>query len=178
MLPCSPSVQPAPQLSFHKARRARRARRLVPCGAHAPAGASPPPAQALLREVAAAQAVSPPHVYAQRSLAAARRLWAPPPAVEEERGMAGGERGGRLRRMRRSRVWQALAARLWRRVGLDARSLRPLCRAFALDSLQQLQARAAPHGRAPTRARRAPAGPARCTATAANVRGRPVCGLS
>jgi len=118
--------------------------------------------------------VSPPRAYAQRSLAAARRLWAPPPAVEEERGMAGGERGGRLRRMRRSRVWQALAARLWRRVGLDARSLRPLCRAFALDSLQQLQARAAPPsvpGGALTRARRAPAGLACCTAAAASVRG-------
>ncbi|KAK9832529.1 hypothetical protein WJX81_006107 [Elliptochloris bilobata] len=72
---------------------------------------------------------------ARDGLAAAKRLWNQELPSEEQRG------GKRARRgeTRRSRMWQAVATRLWRRVGLDARSLRPLCRAFALDNLEQLQ---------------------------------------
>lgn len=77
----------------------------------------------------------------EQGLAAAKGLWQKERLLKEGGGTARArEQGLRLRtQSRRSRLWQAVAARLWRRVGLDKRSLRPLCRAFALDSLEQLQ---------------------------------------
>ena len=136
--PCPPSVQPAPQLTLHRTRRLRRLRRAVLCqrgGPSAPAqpssladsrmdlnGGHPPPA-------------APLQLAARDGRAAPKRSWRQQELPDAER-LAGTPGRSRMR-LWRSRV----AARLWRHAGRDTRSLRPLCRAFALDSAQQLQAR-------------------------------------
>lgn len=136
--PCSPSVQPAPQLTLHRTRRLRRMRRAVLCqrgGPSAPAqpssladsrmdlnGGHPPPA-------------SPLQLTSRAGHAAAKRSWRQQELPDAERPAGTPGRS-------RMRLWRSgVAARLWRHAGRDTRSLRPLCRAFALDSAQQLQAR-------------------------------------
>ena len=78
---------------------------------------------------------SPLQLTARDGRAAAKRSWRQQELPNDDR--PAGTPGRSRMRLWRSRV----AARLWRHAGRDTRSLRPLCRAFALDSAQQLQAR-------------------------------------
>ena len=136
--PCPPSVQPAPQLTLHRTRRLRRLRRVVLCQRGGPSARAPPSSLPDSRmDLNGGQPPSASHLQltARDGRAAAKRLWRQQELPDAERP-AGTPGRSRLR------VWRSrVAARLWRHAGRDTRSLRPLCRAFALDSAQQLQAR-------------------------------------
>lgn len=136
--PCPPSVQPAPQLTLHRTRRLRRLRRAVLCQRGGPSAPAQPSRLADSRmDLNGCQPPQPAHLQlpARDGHAAARRAWRQQELPKAERP-AGTPGRSRLR------LWRSLvAARLWRHAGRDTRSLRPLFRAFALDSAQQLQAR-------------------------------------
>ena len=146
--PCPPSVQPAPQLTLHRTRRLRRLRRAVLCQRGGPSAPAQPSSLADSRmdlNGGSPLPASPLQLTARDGNAAAKRLWRQQELLNEERP-------ARTPGRSRMRLWRSrVAARLWRHAGRDTRSLRPLCRAFALDSAQQLQARLLCPSRSPSK---------------------------